>query len=564
MDADLLMKRIREYEYVSFDVFDTLLLRPYVRPTDLFRHMEINENIPGFADARISAERRARTKERPEVALSDIYDAIDPGFTELMDKELEYESQVLQQNPEMKHVFDLAVKNGKKIILMSDMYLPSGFIADALSRNGFTGYGKLYVSSDDGKSKCFGDMFRQALEDLGIRPSELLHIGDDERSDVRTPSSLGIGTAKYGKVIDRYFEVHKRERRFYLRRRNLERSVIVGMDALGWISRKGEGDYWHNLGYRYGGPVLTAFASFIDENVKDEEGTILFIARDGCGPRRAYNILYGKAENRYVYAARIFNILLGLNGRDYPGYEGQIIDYFSERGLLQNVNGDKECFFSENRDLLEKLMAEERTAYGKYLSGNVKDGPVYVVDATTQKFSSQKLVESALGREVKGLYYTMLSRRNICDNASFVKYRKVLLAYTRIDVPEFLMSSPETPVLGMVDGEPVFSDEVPEEERFRLSVIGDVMRGEDEYARHTKKVFGGLIPRPDSRDTEDWIRSLTTDMSDENREHLSKLSWASDPAHDEYHGIIFSPKDAFPFLTEKVKCRYRSLRKRIE
>ncbi|MPM97984.1 hypothetical protein SDC9_145165 [bioreactor metagenome] len=188
---------------------------------------------------------------------------------------------------------------------------------------------------------------------------------------------------------------------------------------------------------------------------------------------------------------------------------------------------------------------------------------MYVVDATTQKFSSQKLVESALGREVKGLYYTMLSRKDICDNASFVKYRKVLLAYTRIDVPEFLMSSPETPVLGMVDGEPVFSDDVPEEERFRLSVIGDVIKGEDEYIKRMKEVFGGLIPRYDSRDLEKWIESLTKNMNNDNREHLSKLFWASDPAHDEYHGIVFSPKDAFPFLSEKMKSYYKSFKKRI-
>lgn len=557
-----MIEKIEEYEYVSFDVFDTLLLRPYVEPTDLFRHMEINENTPGFADARISAERRARTKDRPEVTLSDIYDAMDTKFSHMMEKELEYEAQVLQPNPEMKRVFDLTLSKGKVVILLSDMYLPSAFIADVLSKRGFSGYRKLYVSSDNGKSKCFGDLFRQALGDLNVLPSELLHIGDDERSDVRTPSAMGIGTARYEKVMERYLREHKRERRFYLRKKDLGRSVIVGIDALNWISRN-EWDYWHSLGYRYGGPVLTAFASFINDNADDKEGTILFIARDGCGPQRVYNMLYGDVENRYVYAARIFNILLGLNGRDYPGYEEQIVDHFSEKGLL-HVGEDRKRFFSENRDMFEKLMADKLNAYGEYLSGNVNSGTVYVVDATTQKFSSQRLVEAALGRNAVGLYYTMLSRTDVCDCRSFVKYRRVPLAYTRVDVPEFLMSSPEPPVSGMDNGSPVFSENVSEEERFRLEIMDAVMEGEDEYAGDVKNVFGALIPRTEPDTAEDWIRSMTANRADEDLEHLSGLFWASDPAHDEYHGIIFSPRDAIPFILKKIRDRYTSLRRRIE
>ena len=135
MDIESLIARIEEYDYISFDVFDTLLLRPYVKPTDLFRHMERNENVPGFADARISAERRARTKERPEVTLSEIYDMIQPEFTGLMKKELEYEAQILQPNPEMKRVFDLSVRKGRGLYCFRTCTFRR-FIADVLSRKG--------------------------------------------------------------------------------------------------------------------------------------------------------------------------------------------------------------------------------------------------------------------------------------------------------------------------------------------------------------------------------------------------------------------------------------------
>ncbi|MCI7411744.1 MAG: hypothetical protein MSS67_08630 [Helicobacter bilis] len=42
-------------EIISFDIFDTLLLRPYIRPTDLFLHLEYLYNRPNFTVAIICA-----------------------------------------------------------------------------------------------------------------------------------------------------------------------------------------------------------------------------------------------------------------------------------------------------------------------------------------------------------------------------------------------------------------------------------------------------------------------------------------------------------------------------
>ena len=38
-DAADIVDRIGDRRYVSFDIYDTLVIRPYVRPTDLFRHV---------------------------------------------------------------------------------------------------------------------------------------------------------------------------------------------------------------------------------------------------------------------------------------------------------------------------------------------------------------------------------------------------------------------------------------------------------------------------------------------------------------------------------------------
>lgn len=547
-------------------MFDTLLLRPYVRPTDLFLHIECNECLTGFADARIKAERAARTRERPEVTLEEIYSLMDPEFKGLAAKEMEYERQVLQPNPEMKRMFDLAVSEGKRVIVLSDMYLPSSFIAGVLEENGFSGYERLYVSCEHRRSKHSGDMFELVLGDLGIPPGELLHIGDDRVSDDRTPSSIGIAVAPYEKVIDRYFRQHRRERRFHRRNGGLGGSVIVGMDALGWISGFHDTDYWRRFGYRYGGPVLSAFATFISRCATDKDGVVLFIARDGCGPRRAYNILYGNVENHYVYAPRTFNILFGINGKDYPGYEEQIVGHFSGTEEVRSLGpwDDAGAFLRDNRETFDRLMEAELEGYRGYLSGFTEGKDVvYVVDATTKKFSSQRLVGAASGKRSVGIYYTMLSKKDDMENRAFRGYRRVYLGLTRIDVPEFLMSSPEPPVAGLDrGGRPVLSEPSPEE-RARLDAIGPVAEGEDRYVGCLRSVFGGLVPPIDGAAAEAWVSSLTSDMTREDRGMLSGLHWASDPAHSRYHGLVFSPRDALGFMLEKIGGYYVGLRRRI-
>ena len=145
-----IIKLINSVDVVSFDIFDTLLFRPYVRPIDLFLHIEKHYNAPFFTTCRISAEQNARQKNRhkEDITFDEIYTEIDGCFQHLKQVELDWERMVLRPNPEMKAVWDFAKQSGKKIVVASDMYLPTEFIADVLNKNGFGDYDKLYVSGD--------------------------------------------------------------------------------------------------------------------------------------------------------------------------------------------------------------------------------------------------------------------------------------------------------------------------------------------------------------------------------------------------------------------------------
>jgi len=114
---DTVKKSIDKAQVVSFDIFDTLLLRPYIKPTDVFVHMERALERPGFATERVDAERRTRIRHREleDITLDMIYDEIDDEYRDMKQRELDWEEMVLRANPEMKAVYDYAKARGAKV-----------------------------------------------------------------------------------------------------------------------------------------------------------------------------------------------------------------------------------------------------------------------------------------------------------------------------------------------------------------------------------------------------------------------------------------------------------------
>ena len=75
-------RRLAEFDIVSFDVFDTLLFRPFSDPRDMFGLIGLELNYPGFQKLRIQAEEQARRKEwesgeTREVTLGDIWEIME-------------------------------------------------------------------------------------------------------------------------------------------------------------------------------------------------------------------------------------------------------------------------------------------------------------------------------------------------------------------------------------------------------------------------------------------------------------------------------------------------------
>mgnify|MGYP006437698745 FL=1 len=70
MNIDYIKRSIKFSKIVSLDLFDTLFYRPYLNPDDVFSHLEIIHDTPGFKHQRILAENNARFISKYEEKIS--------------------------------------------------------------------------------------------------------------------------------------------------------------------------------------------------------------------------------------------------------------------------------------------------------------------------------------------------------------------------------------------------------------------------------------------------------------------------------------------------------------
>ena len=197
------LKILGKIDYISFDIFDTLITRTCDSPQDVFGFVEslYHEYLPenksiGFRDMRISAELAARRSVEygQEVTLEKIYQNIPVRAFEreyLMDLEIACEIALTKR-------IDIVAKKLERlslsypIVLISDMYLPEWVIYELLNINNISCFEKVFLSSSYGCMKRGGELFKKALDELRVEPVQLLHIGDHPLADWIVPARLGM------------------------------------------------------------------------------------------------------------------------------------------------------------------------------------------------------------------------------------------------------------------------------------------------------------------------------------------------------------------------------------
>ncbi len=193
---------INEFDVVSLDIFDTLIERVMTVPQKVF--VIVGNRVLGdvrgqqFCRDRVAAERRARSlSPSGEVTLTEIYNTLtgyDEERTRLMAEELSVELESCRAKSRGQNIFRSAKQKGKRVILVSDMYLPHSALTDMLRKCGVVNFDRLYVSCEHGCSKRSGLLFKHVLESEGVSADRMVHVGDDYVADVKGAGSNGVAS----------------------------------------------------------------------------------------------------------------------------------------------------------------------------------------------------------------------------------------------------------------------------------------------------------------------------------------------------------------------------------
>lgn len=298
---------LSEYDVVSFDIFDTLIFRPFSDPADLF--YLLGDRLGRMDVRRIRMEQEALARRdcfekqgHYEITLAEIWQRMEremgvpAGKGMMLEQALEME--LCYANPFMHEVFEILRGKGKKIIGISDMYLPREFLAALLEKNGYTGMEKLYVSCEYRKNKGTGELFRMVRNEFPPE-TKLIHVGDNEQSDVKMAEKCGFSVLYYPNV-------NKQSQAF----RPYDMSPVIGGAYRGIVNNRlyrGENAYSaeYEYGFIYGGLFVLGYCRFIREYCHSHGvGKLLFLSRDGDILKEVYDRLYPEDNTSYVYWSR--------------------------------------------------------------------------------------------------------------------------------------------------------------------------------------------------------------------------------------------------------------------
>jgi len=314
-------------DVVSFDVFDTLIFRPFAVPSDLFYFVGERLNYPDFRTIRIEAEKTVRRNKGGEtVSLKDIYDfisertGIDSQTGQQTEMEIEYD--LCTVNPAMKAVWDLVKQTDRRVIITSDMYLPGEFISGILEKNGYTGYEEIFISNECRCGKHDGLLYEYIKDRIGS--TSISHIGDNYGSDVKNARAHGFDSYEY-KNVNSSGNMYRPK----------DMSPIIGSAYSGIVNRRlyrGDADFSpaYEYGYKYGGLLILGFCEYIHRRYTEKSSDrILFFSRDGYIVKKVYDMLFPEDRTEYVYWSRTAAAKVGAD---------LFRDNFIRRFITQKIN----------------------------------------------------------------------------------------------------------------------------------------------------------------------------------------------------------------------------------
>ena len=325
---------------VSFDLFDTLLIRRIHDPdlvklpvarfvADMAQGKGLDwtqDQVQNLRDS-IEKEHRIETGKKfddheacyPQYMKEMLSQVFAEEYNELLfdtvaDYEVAMENSMLVPRGEFIDWLKELREQGKKILIVSDIYLPAIYLKRFVEHAGFLDLVDDVVSSADTfLAKASGKAFPLLQKQFDLDPKRWLHVGDNPVSDGLRPIEFGI------QAIVLHDASEKR------RKSVIRRLVNYGAGKPFWRGRalqqlmqplEYENIERHELyveGYSFLGPMIGAFVQSVAEKSMEKNiGKVFFLAREGWTFKKYWEesvpeLFPGRTlpETEYLYVSRM-------------------------------------------------------------------------------------------------------------------------------------------------------------------------------------------------------------------------------------------------------------------
>lgn len=547
-----LLAETEQYDVVSFDLFDTLIVRRCLLPERVFSLVERRAREAGlplpedFVSRRQAAERVLYHGGHPWYYLDDIYrwlekaNQLRPGAADqLQQLELAAELDMAQPRPDMVRLYRRLLADGKRTIITTDMYLTDEQLRPLLKKCGLAG-AEVYVSCKCGGSKHLGTLFQVLRE--RFPGQRILHIGDNPRCDVENARKNEIGgalipsAAAWAETLRIPGEPDSCMYTLFAQR------CFSSAFPLDGARKRIQIDSPEDMGYLFFGPLAAGYLAWlIDQVRKHKIDHILFVSRDGwlfyqlyqklrqqCNnlpeasyfltSRRCAGIASIKTEadayfifeevcyNRGMRIGEMLEKVYGIAGDLEPMAEYTVGELGTEKSWM--------CVQRHMKHILEHA-ALERTGYQRYIATQISHCSNPGMMNFVGRGVTQRCLQNILGQKLSGFYFALEydAAYILGEKASvFSWYPEPLSTHTgksalaeQLLLGETIFSAPCGAVVSFSDsGKPIYE----QTKRERVELINACHRGIEAYVGDILQIRGNIDGLADTVNLADAIFGL--------------------------------------------------------
>lgn len=305
-DWKKVLEELLPYDIVSFDIFDTVILRNVSNPKDVFHLLAIRNNISDFLQLRVAAEEEARSNsERAtrEVTLKDIYTILNLKCGIDIEKgiknELDMEYAICEGNPYICKIVNELHEYNKKIIFVSDTYFSADYINLLLKKCGINFDTEIYVSCEYGRGKYDDGALFSIVSSKYLPMTRFVHVGDNKINDYLMPQKHGWDSVYYANVNE--IGMAYRNKKVVGVNSAIYRGIVNNHLHNGTVITNAHYEY----GFTYGGWIACGFCRWLNRLAKTEKiDKFLFMSRDCFYIHKIYNNYYQEVDNEYITISR--------------------------------------------------------------------------------------------------------------------------------------------------------------------------------------------------------------------------------------------------------------------